>query len=83
MPRQIHLCMDIRGVLCKPDKELKGFTNDDGTDAKPQEVRDFLIEQLRLGYDFYTYGSCDNRDKTGRCAGHEIKEEDEHVIEKT
>lgn len=71
--KQTHLCMDILGVISLPDKEIarRGFTNEDGSDAKPREIREFLKEQLKLGYDFLTIGDCNNRDKTGRCAGHE------------
>ena len=77
-----HLCMDILGVLSLPDKKLKncGFTNEDGKDATPNEIREYMKEQLKLGYDYFTMGDCDNRDKTGRCAGHPCPEEDGEQI---
>jgi hypothetical protein len=76
-----HMCMDILGVLSLPDKEIKrrGFTNEDGTDATPRDIREFMKEQLKLGYDFFTIGDCNNRDKTGRCAGHIIPDEEDKL----
>lgn len=69
MGQRVHMCLDIRQALENP-KELNYFTKDDGTFATWREARDFLIEELRKGYDYMAFGGCTNRKPNGRCAGH-------------
>jgi len=53
-----------------PDKELNYFTREDGSNASPSEVRDFLKSELYKGKKYLTLGECDNQTPEGRCAGH-------------
>lgn len=78
--QRIHMCVDIRGVLRWPDRQLAGmFTDDDGRKMKGHEVRDKLLDCLAEGKKVLPMGQCEGFDYQTGCPGHERKSEDPNV----
>jgi hypothetical protein len=73
----VHMGIDVRGVLGWPDKRLvKLFSNDDGTKANAADVRNFLFDKLKEGYEVIPINDeCDNWDKEHGCKGHKKEAE--------
>ena len=70
--RRIHGCIDVRGLLLKKDRDLRGWlTNDDGRELSPQEARLALMDELLKGHEVIPVGDpCEGFNfKTG-CPGH-------------
>lgn len=72
-----HMCIDVRGVLnWKSNKLTKLFVNDDGSKATIHEVRNYLYDKLKEGFEVIPLGNeCDNFDKVKGCLGHPVNEE--------
>lgn len=81
MPRRVHCCVDIQGVLRWPDKDLRKMFTENGQYKSGAYVRDWLKLQLALGKKVLPMGECDNFDFQTGCRGHEIKEEKEQTHE--
>lgn len=69
-----HLCLDIRGgIACARD--LCGCITVDGKVLRTvPEVKNFLQEQLDLGYKVLPMAECDNFDYQTGCRGHIVEE---------
>jgi len=69
---KMHMCISIRGVLnWKGKRLLKLFTNDDGTKATMDEIKEYLYNKLSEGYEVLPMSAeCDNFDKKTGCRGH-------------
>lgn len=68
----MHVHLDIKHFLTKPDKELTGLLCNAETQEAltADQVREFLTSELRKGYDYFC--GCDNRNADGSCAGHPL-----------
>lgn len=70
-----HMCMSVRGALNWDKRRFKqwagAFTNEDGTKPTPDEVREFLMDELAKGHEVIPMSdACEGFDfKTG-CPGH-------------
>lgn len=75
MSRIVHMCVDIQGVLRRPDKDLeKLFTEDDGTHRSGAYVRDWLRLQLAHGKKVLPMSKeCVGFDYVKGCPGHEVE----------
>ena len=70
-----HLCVSVRGLLHKPDRELKrdmrSMTKDDGSRfSTVQELRNALMDELAQGHEVLKIAPCDNFDWKNGCQGH-------------
>ena len=75
MSKQIHMSLDIRGVLKHNlgKKSLKGlFDKDNGQPCTHEEAQDYLFDCLSKGWELLPMGDCDNFDYKTGCKGHEI-----------
>lgn len=76
MPKTIHLCVSVRGMLRWDRREtkrnLKSITKKDGSRyGSVEEFRNALMDELAAGREVLPMGPCDGFDfKTG-CPGHE------------
>jgi len=75
--RNIHIVVDIRGVLSRSDRELKSdhckwITRIDGSKYTPTELRVELCKLLAKGLDVIPASGCDDYDPSGRCRGHSV-----------
>ncbi len=75
MGKSIHMVVDIRSILQKPDRELEGMLIDGDRELTGSEVREHAIKCLREGYDVIP--SCDHHNKRGHCLGHETNDSEE------
>ena len=75
MPRNYHLCMDIRGVLLGwKDRQLRGvFRKKDGLEMTPYQAKMFLMDELAKGRKVLPCVPCDNFDYQTGCGGHETE----------
>lgn len=77
-----HMGICVQGVLEWPKRDFKRiarmFLNDDGSRATEQEVRNFLYDKLRQGYETIPMSGveCEGWCKKNGCTGHEISEEE-------
>lgn len=66
-----HMCIDVKGILCRPLKELKNFVQDDnGKLLDAHQARDYFLDELARGHLFLPFGECDNFDYSKGCKGH-------------
>ncbi len=74
--RRIHICLDVRGALARPDSVLRGWCGGIEKDGRPcatvREVREVLQEALAEGYEYSPAEGCDNFDPKRGCLGHEV-----------
>ena len=79
MPRNYHLCLDIRGVLLGwKDRQFRGvFLEDDGREMTPRRAKMFLMDELAKGRKVLPCVPCDNFDYQHGCGGHEVPAEQE------
>ncbi len=71
--RTIHLCVDIRGLLRKSDRELKGWIKDDsGRIVTPSEARELLLDEIAKGRKVLpgSYPPCEGFSYETGCPGH-------------
>ena len=71
-----HMVISIRGVLgWKGKKALLLFLNDDGSKPTLDEVRNYLYNKLKEGYEVLPFSGieCEGFDKINGCPGHLIK----------
>lgn len=74
MSKTYHICVDIRGTLNRPNKDLHGMMRDNKTGRRltAKEVRNVLYDKLSEGWDVLPVGeSCEGFDKKHGCQGHE------------
>ena len=84
----VHMCISVRGVLCKSDRELEtefrdAVTDDNGrkcTTAK--QIRNVFFDELAKGHEYVPLGNCDNFDYKAGCRGH-VSEEPAETDEET
>jgi hypothetical protein len=72
--KKLHMHIDIKQTLTYPDKKLKQMFK-----GEPRDIRDFLVAELRKGFDYLPFGECGNRGPDGMCAGHEVEEKETEV----
>jgi hypothetical protein len=70
-----HIVVSVRGLLHKPDcelkRDLKSITKDDGTRFRDvREFREALMNELAQGHEVLKTGPCDNHDWKDGCKGH-------------
>ena len=66
------MCVDIRGMLRRPDRELRGCTDDDGRKLTPRQVREALMDELAKGRKVLPFGPiCEGFSFETGCPGHE------------
>lgn len=77
-----HLCISVRGNLCKTDRQLVQdwhdcIKTDDGkTLQTASDIRDFWMNQLAQGREVVPAGSaCEGFDYKKGCPGHEMPDE--------
>lgn len=71
-----HLCIDIRGALKWPKRQLDGLMVKDGRRLRPSEVTDILFDELAKGRCVLPLGKpCEGFDYTTGCPGHTEREE--------
>lgn len=64
-----HVNMSVRGAL--RNRNFKGFTSDDGSEASAREVEDFLMDQLAMGREKIPFGEpCEGFSYITGCPGH-------------
>ncbi|MBL8968252.1 MAG: hypothetical protein JNG85_14695 [Spirochaetaceae bacterium] len=73
---RFHMCMSVRGILSRSNRELKRmlpmFTRDDGSHyATTDQLRDALLDEIAKGHEVLPMGKCDNFDWKDGCKGHE------------
>lgn len=69
---QYHMQIDIKGLLLRKDRELRGLLRKDGKRVTAAEARLYLMEHLQKGHSYIPFGKCDNFDYVnGGCLGHE------------
>lgn len=68
-----HLCVDIRGLLLRNDRELRGVIRDDsGTNLPPVAAREWLLDRLAEGKKVLpTTDECEGFSYQTGCPGHE------------
>lgn len=73
MSRTVHLCVDIRGLMRRPKKDLKNwFRKPDGRYATADEAWDYLADELAQGRRVLPYGAaCEGFSYETGCPGHE------------
>lgn len=78
MRTTVHMCIDIRGILNWPKKNLKGlFIRSDGKSCTSQEARDYLMDRLSEGKKVIPFGApCEGFSYETGCPGHPIDEEE-------
>lgn len=73
MGKSFHFCLSVRGAL--KNRDFSGFTNDDGSKATPEQVQDFLLDQLAMGREVIPMSKdCKGFDYKTGCPGHEGEE---------
>lgn len=77
MKRRTHLALSVEGALRAKDRELRCFTNDDGQDMTPKEVREHLKLAKFEGKKYIPLSPCDNFDFQTGCKGHDLPDEEE------
>ena len=80
---KLHVCVDIRGLLHKTDRELTGwFLREDGTVATPAEAREMLMDQLAMGRKVLPFGeACEGFSYETGCPGHRTAHVEEEAKE--
>lgn len=69
-----HLSVDIRGLLSKKDRELKGWMYDDaGKLLSPRQARESLLDELAKGRKVLPTGPCEGFSFETGCPGHKTK----------
>jgi hypothetical protein len=67
MSRSIHLCVSVRGNLCKTDAKLRREWK-----GSAGVSRDFWMDQLAMGREVIPFGDpCEGFDYKKGCPGHE------------
>jgi hypothetical protein len=76
MKKVVHMCIDIRGVLNWPKKNLRGlFKKSDGKSCTSQEARDYLMDRLSEGKKVIPFGApCEGFSYETGCPGHPVEE---------
>ena len=79
MSQSFHMCISVRGILRRTDRDLKRFlgacTKDDGTPYRNiDELKNELYDHLSQGHEVIPMGKCDNFDYKTGCRGHEEPE---------
>ena len=86
-----HMGICVQGVLEWPKRDFKriakAFNNEDGSKPTEREVRQFLYNKLKEGYETIPLSGiyCEGWDKINGCPGHEITEEEynsRHKVDK-
>jgi hypothetical protein len=75
MPREFHVCLDIRGYLLNFTKasDYDGLlTDSSGRPLGPIEAKVRLLEELSKGHKKLPCGPCDGFSYEHGCPGHEI-----------
>jgi site-specific DNA-cytosine methylase len=72
--RKIHMCMSVRGALKMDRREFdrihrNSCTDDQGRTMTPDQVRDYLMDELAKGHEVIPLGECDNFDYKTGCGG--------------
>ena len=77
MRRITHCCVDIRGALRWPAKQLKFLLrHPDGRGMTADEVREALLDELAKGREVLPVGDpCEGFDYKTGCPGHETPDE--------
>jgi hypothetical protein len=79
MNKTVHMCIDVRGVLGWPDRELNGFlvNAETGKNLTAAEAREALYAELLQGHAVIPMGEpCEGFDYSGGgCPGHPVPEE--------
>ena len=74
MSTRIHLCIDIRGLLLRSDRELRGWIkNDEGKVLTAREARLALMDELAKGRKVLPTGPCEGFSYETGCPGHEVQ----------
>lgn len=68
----IHCCIDVRGYMRGPKRNLAGLFRDSaGRRLTPDEARDVLMDHLAAGHEVITVGpACEGFDYKTGCPGH-------------
>jgi hypothetical protein len=75
MSRIVHLCVNIRGLLLRPDRDLRGWIKDDsGRVVGPGEARMLLMDELAKGRKVLPTGPCEGFSYDAGCPGHDDAE---------
>jgi hypothetical protein len=74
MTKTVHMCVDIRGLMQRPKRELKNwFCKLDGRYATASEAWDYLADELAKGHKVLPYGpECEGFSYETGCPGHEV-----------
>lgn len=72
MSATLHMCLSVRGALRWPDAQLRYLCADENGDhLKPDDVREWLMEQLAEGREVLPMGEpCEGFDYKTGCPGH-------------
>lgn len=73
LPRIVHCCIDIRGMLWWPKRRLRGLMVDDaGKRLTPEQAREYLLDQIALGRRVLPLGGeCEGFSYETGCPGHQ------------
>jgi hypothetical protein len=82
MKMTMHMCIDVRGVLSRSDKDLvrewgKGALVADGKLLlTARDIRDAFFDELSQGHEVIPFGKmCEGFDYKKGCPGHEVPDE--------
>lgn len=77
MSRTIHMCISVRGVLSRNDRDLVKEWGHGAITYKGKklysaiEIREAFFDELAKGHEVIPLGECDNFDFKEGCRGHE------------
>jgi hypothetical protein len=78
MSHVIHMCISVRGVLSRTDRDLvkewgHGALSHKGKKLyTAMEIREAFFDELAEGHEVIPLGKCDNFDYKTGCRGHEM-----------
>lgn len=81
MSHTVHMCISVRGVLSRTDRDLvkewgKGALSHKGKKLyTAMEIREAFFDELSEGHEVIPLGKCDNFDYKTGCRGHEIPDD--------
>ena len=73
---KMHMCISVRGVLLKSDRELvsewgNGAVTNNGKEClTAHDIREAFFDELAQGREVVPFGKCDNFDYKAGCKGH-------------